>query len=166
MRLRAKYKADAAIANREATAMHGTDAWRPGGAFKHSLNGTSYNDFARDELSQVAADLSATPVELIEETLRLCAPRLHEMIELNLVEYGHVVDELWGACVATGYLSERGPDALQSLFATHLPASRVRMLPFLRQRRSKRKRPSRPGRSWRVKLCTACRSDSEAGYRH
>lgn len=102
--------------------MHGADAWRSDGAIKHTLNGTSYNDFARDELSQLVVDLTATPVEMIEETLRLCAPRLHEMIELNLLDHGQVVDELWGACAATGYVSERGPDALQSLLAAHLPA--------------------------------------------
>ena len=43
--------------------MHGADAWRSDGAIKHTLNGTSYNDFARDELSQLVVDLTATPFE-------------------------------------------------------------------------------------------------------
>lgn len=83
---------------------------------------------AREELLELVLDITTTPVDLVEEAVRLCAPALLEMIDLGVLDRGDVVDAVSAACADAGYVENHGWDALQKLlgqhFGTWLPRSR------------------------------------------
>jgi hypothetical protein len=70
---------------------------------------------ARADLAQITEDLAATPLPWMEETLRHCVPIVEEMVGLGLVERAEATDAIWGGCKASGFVDERGTDAVQQL---------------------------------------------------
>ena len=82
----------------------------------HASNGTAI-ELARGDLAQITIDITATPLELIDETVRLCAMRAREMVDAGVVEQGDAVDAIYKGCVNAGVLDEQGPDAIQRMLA-------------------------------------------------
>ncbi len=94
----------------------------------NKLNGEA-RSIARNELSQITQDLAATPVEIMEETLRHCVPHVEEMVGAGLVERSEATDAIWQGCVAAGFVQERGTDAVQRLMADTIKRTRETSAP-------------------------------------
>ena len=56
----------------------------------HASNGSPI-EIARGDLAQITIDITATPLECIDETVRLCAMRAKEMVDAGVVEQGDAV---------------------------------------------------------------------------
>jgi hypothetical protein len=88
-------------------------------AFVHTenrLNGEAHA-LARDKLSEIAADIAITPIEIMPETLRHAVPIVEEMVTAGVVERGDATDAVWRAMVASGFAAHKGEDAAQQLLA-------------------------------------------------
>lgn len=81
------------------------------------------SSLARDDLSGMVLDIASTPLDLIEETVRLCTSRAGEMITQGLIEQADAVDAIWAGCEAAGYVKDRGADAAQKLIGENIVAS-------------------------------------------
>lgn len=81
------------------------------------------SSLARDDLSGMVLDIASTPLDLIEETVRLCSSRAGEMITHGLIEQADAVDAIWAGCEAAGYVKDRGADATQKLIGENIVAS-------------------------------------------
>jgi hypothetical protein len=75
---------------------------------------------AHADLAQISIDIAATPLDCIDEAVRLSASRAEEMVDLGLIERVEVVDAIWGGCVAGGLVEQRGADAVQQMLVDAL----------------------------------------------
>lgn len=76
----------------------------------------SASRMAQDELAQIELEIAATPDELMPEALRLCTPRIEDMIEHGVADRTETSDALWRGCVGSGIVARRGADAVQQMF--------------------------------------------------
>ena len=72
---------------------------------------------AQADLAQIRVDIAITPLEAIDEALRLEGARVKEMVGLGLIDRAEAGDALYGGCLACGLVQQRGPDAVQKLLA-------------------------------------------------
>ena len=77
----------------------------------------SAREIARGDLAQITIDITATPPELIDETVRLCAMRAQRMVDDRFIDKAEAVDAIWKGCANAGVLEDRGLDAVQQLLA-------------------------------------------------
>ena len=114
---------------------------------ENRLNGEAHA-LARDKLSEIAADIAITPIEIMPETLRHAVPIVEEMVTAGVVERGDATDAVWRAMVASGFAAHKGEDAAQQLLADCINKTRERADPPPRingdSKRHDRKQASTP----------------------
>ena len=71
----------------------------------------------RSDLAEMAIEIARASDDLVDETVRLWAGRVGEMVQYGVLEHSDGIDALREACVSRGLVQERGEDGLQKLLA-------------------------------------------------
>ena len=92
-----------------------------GNGHRELLNGGAPR-LARADLAEMAIAIATAPVSLVDETVRLWAGRVGDMVRYGVIEHSEGIDALREACVSRGLAQERGEDGVQELLGDAIGA--------------------------------------------